>query len=176
MTMPRRPALIPVLLAAALLAGGCASDPTQGYSTRPVYDESVRSIAVPMFDNATFNVGLEAQLTEAIIKELRHATPWNVTAAGNAETTLSGSLTRVDLLSYSRESRVGLVQEVGVRLTVNFEWVDNRTGKTLVARRNFAATEAFVPSHPTRERLAVGEQAAIQELARDIVDELRSNW
>lgn len=165
-----------VSLTTGLSLASCASDPTKGYSTKSTYDESVRSVAVPMFDNGTFSVGLEASLTEAIIKELRLVTPWIVTSPGNSETTLSGTLTRTDLVSYSRESQTGLVQEVGVRLTVNFDWVDNRTGKTLVARRNFSATEPFVPSRPAVERLSIGEQAAIQELARDIVSELRSNW
>lgn len=167
------------LFAAIAVAGtlaSCASDPTKGYSSASTYDQSVRSIAVPMFDNATFNIGQEAYLTEAIIKELRTQTPWIVTSVGNSETTLSGSIVRSDLITYSRESQIGLVQEVGVRFTVDFEWVDNRTGKSLVARRNFSASESFVPSLPAGERLAVGEQAAIQELARDIVSELRSNW
>ncbi len=156
--------------------GGCASDPTKGYSTQSTYDDAVRSVAVPVFDNATYSIGLEASLTEAIIKEMRLVTPWVVTSPGNSETTLTGSITRSDMIAYSRESQVGLVQEVGVRITVSFDWVDNRTGKTLVARRNFSATEPFVPSRPSGERLAVGEQAAVQELARDIVAELRSNW
>lgn len=161
---------------AALSIAGCASDPTKGYSTKSTYDETVRSVAVPVFDNATYSIGLEASLTEAIIKEMRLVTPWVVTSPGNSETTLSGSIVKSDLITYSRESQIGLVQEQGVRITVSFDWVDNRTGKTLVARRSFSATEPFVPSLPAGERLATGEQAAIQELARDIVAELRSNW
>jgi hypothetical protein len=136
----------------------------------------VGSIAVPLFENQTFSVGIEAQLTEAIIKELRRTTPWVVTAADAGETTLSGTITKVDLIPYSRERGLGLVQEMGVQMTVSFDWVDNRSGKTLVARRNFVATESCVATQPSGERLARGEQAAIQELARDIVTELRSNW
>lgn len=164
------------LCAACFGVSGCASDPTQGYSTRSSFSEEVGSIAVPLFENQTFSVGIEAQLTEAIIKELRRTTPWVVTAADAGETTLSGTITKVDLIPYSRERGLGLVQEMGVQMTVSFDWVDNRSGKTLVARRNFVATESFVPSQPSGERLARGEQAAIQELARDIVTELRSNW
>ena len=171
---PVRALLLAGLVAAGLVS--CASDPAKGYSTASTYDQSVRSISVPMFDNVTYNVGQEAYLTEAIIKELRTSTPWIVTSVGNSETTLSGAITKSELVPYSRESQIGLVQEVGVRFTVDFEWVDNRTGKTLVARRNYSASESFVPSLPSGERLAVGEQAAIQELARDIVSELRSNW
>lgn len=179
--LPRRvflqtaPGVIALLVAASWISG-CASDPTKGYSTRSSYDEEVRSISVPMFSNETFQVGLEAQLTEAIIKELRRSTPWIVAAADAGETTLSGTITRIDLTPYSRERGLGLVQEVGVQMMINFDWIDNRTGKTLVARRNFATTESFVPSQPSGERLARGEQAVIQELARDIVTELRSNW
>jgi hypothetical protein len=68
------------------------------------------------------------------------------------------------------------VQELGVQLTVDFEWVDNRTGKTIVARRSFTAQSTFIPQRGVGERLETGKSAAVQRLARDIVAELRSAW
>jgi hypothetical protein len=46
----------------------------------------------------------------------------------------------------------------------------------LVARKNFTSVDSFVPSRPTGERLATGENAAVQRLASDIVDTLRQSW
>ena len=160
---------------AALLAG-CSSDPTKGYSFTSSYDTSVRTVAVPMFQNPTYARGLEIELTDAIVKEIQSRTPWRVTTEGTANTTLTGTLTNSQLqqLSYSRDT--GYVQEVGVTLTVDFDWKDARTGKTLVSRRNFSAMASFVPESPANERIEHGQHAAIQKLARDIVTELRSNW
>jgi hypothetical protein len=63
-----------------------------------------------------------------------------------------------------------------VQITVDFEWRDNRSGEVLKARRNFSAADSFVPSRPSGERLELGENAAAQRLARDMVNELRGAW
>jgi hypothetical protein len=34
----------------------------------------------------------------------------------------------------------------------------------------------FVPSNPTGEPIALGEFAAVQQLARDVVAELQAQW
>ena len=159
-----------------LFTGGCSADPTQGYSFTHSHDETVRTVAVPMFQNPTFSRGLEIELTDAIIKEIQAKTPWRVTSEGTANTTLSGTLTdsRLRRLSIGRDT--GYAQEIAVELTVDFDWKDSRTGKTLVSRRNFTASEAFVPASPANERIESGQHAAVQRIARDIVAELRSNW
>jgi hypothetical protein len=166
-------------LAAASLClamGACSSDPTQGYSFTASHDGSVRTVAVPIFQNPTHTYGLEVELTDAIIKEIQAKTPWRVTREGTANTTLSGTLTDSRLRRLSIGRGTGYSQELAVELTVDFDWKDVRTGKTLVSRRSFTASEAFVPATPANERIEGGQHAAIQRLARDIVAELRSNW
>ena len=64
----------------------------------------------------------------------------------------------------------------GVELRVDFDWQDNRTGKTLVARRSFSALDTFVPAQGTGERIEKGQHGVIQQLARDLVAELRTTW
>ena len=64
----------------------------------------------------------------------------------------------------------------GSVMTVDFEWRDARTGEYIVRRREFSATESFVPARPSNERLELGQQAVVQELARAIVSEMRSSW
>lgn len=165
------------VMAATLLAG-CASDPTRGYSFQPVYGDGVRTVAVPIFENQTFTTGIEIELTEAVVKEIQRTTPWRVVAGGEggADTTLTGTITDSTLRALSRGRYTGLVQEVGVQLTVDFDWRDNRSQRVLVSQRGFSALEAFVPARGSQERVELGQNATVQELARDIVGELRSNW
>ncbi|MDX2114866.1 MAG: LPS assembly lipoprotein LptE [Planctomycetota bacterium] len=162
--------------AATLLVAGCASSPQQGYSFTDAYRADVRTVAVPIFENSTFSHGLEFTLTDAIIKEIHRTTPWRVTSGDGADTTLSGAITDSEMRRLSRGSETGLVQELAVQLTVDFDWKKNRSGEVLVSRRNFKAADPFVPARGARERLNLGERAAIDELAKDIVAELRSSW
>lgn len=166
-------------LAGALLgglAGGCSSDPTRGYSFASTRNEQVRTVAVPIFDNVTFHHGVEADLTDAIIKEIQRTTRWVVVPADKAQTTLTGTITSADLRQLSTSSGTGLVQEVGFELTADFDWRDARTGAFLVRRRGVRALESFVASRPSNERIDVGRHASAQELARVIVAEMRASW
>jgi hypothetical protein len=162
--------------AVVALVCGCASDPGQGYSFASAHDESIHSIYVPVFTNNTYSHGIETELTDAIVKQLKAATPWKVTSESTAQTTLTGRITnsRLQALSLGRTS--GLVQEQAVILTIEFEWRDNLSGKVLTSRKNFTASEIFVPSQNVGERLEAGQDGAIQKLARGVVDELRSSW
>jgi hypothetical protein len=165
-----------LLALAALACGSCASDPRQGYAQASAHDATIRTVSVPIFENPTFARGLEVELTDAIVKEIQRSTPWRVTREQGANTTLVGTLTDSRLRRLSTQRDSGYVQEVAVELTVDFEFKDNRSGKTLVSRRSFTASDAFVPARPAGERLEAGQHAAVQRLARDIVAELRSAW
>lgn len=165
-----------VVLAGAGVLSACSSDPSKGYSFSSSFDQSVRTVHVPMFSNATFHRGLEAELTDAVVKEIQTTTPWKVTDAAVAETTLAGAITAADMRQLSSNRASGLAQELALVITVDFDWRDSRTGKVLTSRRSFSASETFVPTKPVGERLEVGEHAAVQQLARDIVAELRSGW
>jgi len=170
--------LLLVVLAAALISG-CSSDPKHGYAFTSTYSSSVHSVAVPVFDNLSFHRGLEVELTDAIVKEIQRTTPWVVvqsTDGHGADTTLTGAITNSALRALSTSSKTGLVQEMAVEVTVDFDWRDARTGKYLASRRDFAAMVAFTPAPGSKERMDLGQHAVVQELARGIVTELRSKW
>ena len=63
-----------------------------------------------------------------------------------------------------------------VRVRVDFEWVDLRTGKRIVAREGVESSAVFIPSYPAREPLELGRFAAAGALARDLVGSMRSDW
>ncbi|MFG0307414.1 MAG: LPS assembly lipoprotein LptE [Phycisphaerales bacterium JB040] len=170
------------LLAAATLApilggaAGCARDPATGYTFRSTYDTSVRTVAVPVFDNATMEPGLGVELTDAVAKEIQRATPWRVAARASADTELLATVTGVSLETLSEARASGLSEEQAYTITVRFEWRDARTGRPIVARRSFSASATSIQARPTSERVEVGRREAVEELARDIVRELRSTW
>lgn len=173
--MPRRSTLA-LLVALSLLASGCATDPARGYVWGSTFSNTVASVSVPILKNETFATGLETQLTEAVVKEIQRNTPWVVTTGRSADTTILGTITSVEYERLSVAPGIGLVQEQAVRIEIDFDWVDNRTGQKLLTRERFAATAVFIPSPKTGERAEVGHRDAIQELARDLVRELRSDW
>ena len=167
--------------AAAVLTGGlvlcgCAGDPREGYSFQPAFRSDVTSVSVPMWANNTFHHGLEAKLAQALVQEINRSTPYKVTTVGNASTSLEGTITGVELRQLSTGHDSGLVQEMSLEVVCDFAWKDNRSGKALTARKNFSAARSFVPAHGVQERIEVGENAAVQQLARDIVAEMRSGW
>ncbi|MEL6328336.1 MAG: LptE family protein [Planctomycetota bacterium] len=175
--IPARP-LVAALVLAALAA--CSSDPTRGYAFGGAFDEEVTTVAVPVFDNATFVPGVERELTDAIIKRIQAQTPWRVASLGRADTTLSGAVVGVDQRSLSVVPETGFTQEQAVRVTVRFTWRDNRTGEDLVAVDGFSAAATFTPARGTSgepgERPELGRRDAIDELAEAIVERLRSRW
>lgn len=163
-----------VLCAACFAA--CATDPRQGYSFSSTFRTDVDSISIPVFQNTTFARGLEVELTEAIVAELRKSTDWTIVQEETAQTTLRGTITSSELRKLSTARNTGLVEELGVILTVDFEWKDNRTGRVLTARRGFSASEPFAPARGIGDRIQTGQHATVQEMAHDIVAELRSGW
>lgn len=164
-----------LILAIASLTGLCACS-GGGYTFASAFREDMQTIAVPIFDNTTFSHGTEFALTEALIKEIHRVTPWRVVSESAAQTSLRGTITASALRRLTKQSDSGLGQEMAVELTVSFEWKENATGEVLVARRAFRASDTFVPTIPAGERLELGQQSAVERMARDIVSELRSSW
>jgi len=163
-------------LSLAIAASGCATDPSQGYSFSSVFDESIQSVAIPIFRNETTSRGLEIQLTESIIKELQQRTPWHIAPSDRADTTLAGVITSTQLSVLSDDPQTGLVQEQATQITIRFEWRDNRSGEIIVAKDAYSASAVFSPARKVGDRLELAQRSAIEELASDLISEMRSGW
>ena len=162
--------------AAAMCVGGCASDPTQGYSFASPFPQGITTIAVEVFENKTFDRGIEFELTDAVIKEIEARTPYKVTSESRADTILTGRIQRVERTQLSKSELTGLSEEVTVSVTIDLHWRDLRTGKPLLALEAYTGHGLFVPSTPTGEPAEIGEFAVVQALAHDIVGEMRADW
>jgi hypothetical protein len=164
-----------VLLWLAGLAS-CSSDPTAGYAPAKLYPANVSSVAVPIFTSKSYVRNVEFELTDALIKQIEATTPYKVTSENHADTIILGQVREVELNQLSKSRLTGLSEEVVVGVTIDFQWKDLRSGKVLVERKSFSGHGLFVPSRPTGEPIEIGEFAAVQQLARDIVDQMRSDW
>ncbi|MEM1109110.1 MAG: LptE family protein [Planctomycetota bacterium] len=151
-------------------AGGC------GYTTAELFPDEYRSVAVPTFANRTFFRGVEFDLTEAVVKEVEQRTPYKVIDTNIADTLLNATITGVSTRQLSRTREAGLPQEVQVTVTVDFEWIDQRSGAKLATRRGFSSVGRYVPTQPVGESFEVGQHAAVERLARDMVSALRGGW
>jgi hypothetical protein len=176
MSRPPRSCALLLALLPPLLASGCASDPTVGYAAVSPFPTSIESVAVPIVENDTFIRGIEFELTDALIKEIESRTPYKVTGRDRADSILLGRITSVRLDQLSKSRLTGLSEEVIVSVTIDFQWRDLRTDASLVERDAFSSPGLFTPSNPAGERIELGEFAAVQRLARDIVDEMRAAW
>jgi hypothetical protein len=170
-------ALVAIAVSAVLsLLAGCSSDPTMGYSTESTFRKDVATVAIPIFDNTTLARDVEYDLTDALIKEVQTRTSYQIVGRGRADTELLGRITDVKLDQISKSRLTGLGEEVILSVTIDFEWKDLRADRTIVERRDFTGTALFVPSAPSGESMEIGRFAVVQQLARDIVAEMRSDW
>ncbi|MBL8868102.1 MAG: hypothetical protein KF873_04570 [Gemmataceae bacterium] len=206
--MTARTATVVLVLA---LAAGCQSgrDFTLfGYSTKPLHDENIRTVYVPVFKNVAFqttaNRELEVDITRAVVREIEQRTRMKVVSdRERADTELLGTLVALRK-GVVNQNQQNLTREAELTATVNLVWRDLRDGRVLSNRRSAAQPEPavpFDPSLPPAEPVAVPEkaipaqvvavgrvvpelgetnatanQSIANQLARQIVNMMESNW
>ncbi len=169
---------------AATLLFGCDSTPAStgaepdnaSYGIRNRFPKEYKSVAVELFKNDTYDRALNGELTEALIKEIQSVTPYKVTSDARADTVLRGTVRKRNLRELSKSRATGLSEEVLFEVTIDWEWIDQRTGKPIVARNGYVASALFVPSRPSSEPTEIGRFAVVQNLATDVVANLQANW
>lgn len=166
-----------LLAAASVLAlGACASDPTEGWSNRSAHPERYQTVAVPIFENRTYERDISRTLTDAVVKEIQQSTPYRVTSQAKADTVLRGSIRQVTLRELSKSVSTGLSEEMVMQVTVDFEWIDMRTGKPIVSRQGFTGSGLFIASRPQAEPIDLGGFNVVRQLASDIVASMQDEW
>jgi hypothetical protein len=123
-----------VLSAASLALSSCESGGhfcVLGYTTRPNYDEGIRTVYVPIFKNLTLWRGLEFDLTRAVVRQIELKTPYKVVSDRcTADTELKGTIISLNKLILNR-NQLNEVREAETTLAVEIEWRDLRTGEIL---------------------------------------------
>jgi hypothetical protein len=174
-----------LVLAAACVLPSCASDGNLnifGYSTRPNYDPSIRTVRVPIFKNETIRdttrEGMEYQLTRAVIREVQLKTPFEVRNDGcPADTELLGKIVQFNKQILNR-NQLNEVREAEMTLGVELLWTDLRSGEVLSQMRvplPYPLTEEDVPVTPATPALVQSVSSFIPELGESITTARQRN-
>ncbi len=172
----RRLALVGMFLA---VVSGCA-----GYQVgnAPLYRPDIQTVYVPMFQSSSLRPGLGERLTEAVIKEIELRTPYKVVGSPDkADSILTGRIVSETKRTVV-ENPYDDPREIATRFQVEVQWIDNR-GRSLTAEEtvpvppeltSVVAEATFVPE--VGQSLATAQQAAIQQLASQIVGMMENPW
>ena len=175
----RRRAIAHGILLAALLAhlSGCAAYQV-GHQT--LYRPDIRTVHVPVFESDSLRRNLEERLTEAVIKEIEQRTPYKVVSSPNADSVLTGRITReakrVVAINRNNDAR-----EIETEFTAQIQWV-NRRGEVLMQRSGIPAQLEFGVTRDAHfvpeagQSLVTAQQDAIERLAREIVGQMEIWW
>ena len=64
-----------------------------GYTTAPNYRCDIHTVRVKIFNNRTYKLGLEFEMTRAVIREIEAHTPYKVVSGNaNADTEITGTI------------------------------------------------------------------------------------
>lgn len=162
-----------------LAVGGCASDPTEGYSLqRGLYRQDVKTVAIPLWHRgaSVYRRGLEIRLAEALAKRIELDTPYKVTDKSKADTLLEGTIVSVRQRALSFNPRQGTPRDLQVLITVDFTWTDLRTGQILAQKTGFRTTGVYYPEPPLEEEFAAASGDAVNLLAQRVVESMERPW
>jgi hypothetical protein len=153
--MPFRHCILSVVETAVLLSGffftGC------GYSFRATGEAmgiDLESMAIPMIESTSSDIGFEADFTRVIREEFIRNSKVPLVSTEDAQTVLSGRVTdiRTEALGYDLVQKP--VNEVAttyeetrrrmLRVKVDMEFTDRKTGKTIWQEKDLEEKASFV--------------------------------
>jgi len=162
-----------LIAAAALSLSGCAW--MEGYSNEVLFDESITSVYVEMFENRSFYRGPEYQLTDALVKHIEAETPYKVvSSADRAQTILTGQLTSIGQSALTTERKTGRALEKNATIAAVVNWKDLKTGDLLIDNQNVSASASY--SEWQNQGFRYGSALAANNLAQRIVELMEKSW
>ena len=156
---------------AALAAAACiAAFAGCGYSTQALIRDDIRTVHIPVFNNRTWFRGLEVELTNAVLDEVKLHTRLIIASRQNADSTLEGELLEVKSEALTKTEQDMVVLR-GVTVEVRFRWVDNLTGRQIAPWQTVveSTTVGGMPGDPLAER-------PFAEVAQRIVERMEKDW
>ncbi len=164
-----RTVLVALLL--LLMQTGC------GYSLRPPYNPSVKTVYVPIFKSYRFNQDMNIQLTKMLINEINLRTPYRVVSdPEKADARLEGVIT-FDSKNVMVEAPTNLPRHIMGNMNVKVKFIDNRLTEDddrRISEANVNESASFYPE--LGETTTTGYQKVMQNIVRDIVNMMEEPW
>jgi PBP1b-binding outer membrane lipoprotein LpoB len=159
-------------LFAILLFAGCAH-----YRVGSDVPEELRSIAVPVFENASGFPEIDALVTQYVLREFQREGTFKIDTLNDASLKLLGKLTHSNLQPLNYDRNFGSrTSEYQYTLVAQITLVERGTGKLLLADKPIKASTTFL----THGDMLTGMQDAgpriARNLSRAIVDAVLAQW
>ncbi len=164
-----RRCLLVAMLGLAL--GGC------GYTVRPPYNRSIRTVYVPTFKSTRFRRDLNLQFTEMLQEEIRNRTPYLVVGSPEgADATLQGTIT-LDDKNLVLENPNNLPRQLQAMMFCSVTFTDNRNGMTATKNTPPAlVTNLSLFAPEIGETASLGFQKSMKKMAQDVVGMMEDPW
>ena len=163
------------MLMSLVLAGCDSVDPEKGYTTASLYDDSIETVCVEMFDSMSFRRGVEFELTNALVQRITANTPYKIRAnKKDADSVIYGKILDISerILSHQRELDRPMQEQLIVIAEVT--WKDLRTGKLLMDRQRFRFSGNYAALQ--NDSIKVASQEAVNKIAVEIVETMEKGW
>jgi hypothetical protein len=159
-------------LSLLLFAAGCAQ-----YHVGSSVPEDLRTVAVPVFENASGFPEIDAIVTQYVLREFQHEGTFKIAALDSASLKLLGKLVKSNLQSINYDRNFGSrTSEYRYSLVAEITLVEAATGKLLIDGMPVKANTTFL----THGDMLTGMQDAGPRIARDlsraIVDTVLAQW
>ena len=161
------------IISCLFFVGGCKY--LSDYSNESLYRQDIASVYVEMFDNKTFERGIEYELTDALAKRIEAETPYKIiTSRDRADTVISGYITSLGTSILSVEQESGRALEKQVVLEAQISWKDLKTGAMLIDERKVQASASY--SEWQNQGASYASSLAANKLARKITELMENQW
>lgn len=155
-----------------LALAGCGYHPAGSPAHLP---NTVRTLAVPMFENATQSYHAEVLFTQAVIQELSSRTPYRLITgdSADADATLNGTITSFVVTPLTYNSQTGQSSSFLITIKASVKLVD-RSGRVLYENTNYL----FRQQYETTQDLVTfiqEDNPAMQRLANDFAQSVVSD-
>src|ERR1700757_672170 len=165
-------ALVAGLAASLLLTAGCGYHTAGSASHLP---QTVHTLAVPTFQNATQSYHTEVSFTQAVIKEFSSRTPYHLEPGGDpdADATLNGTITSFQVVPLTYNSQTG--QSSSFLVTIRAKVVLTDRNKKVLYQNS---TYLFRQQYETTEDLVtfiLEDPSSVQRLSRDFAQAVVSD-
>ena len=158
--------------AALLFSAGCST-----YRFRSSVPEELRTISVPVFENASGFPEIDAVVTQYVLREFQHEGTFKIKGVKDSSFKLLGKLVKSDTqaLSYDRNNG-SRASEYRYTIEAEITLVERSTGKLVIDGMKIKANTTFLTHGDMLTGLQDAYPRIAKDLSRSIVDAVLSQW
>ena len=154
----------------AQILGGCGY-----YSTSSSLPSHIKTVAIPLFENETHEVGLVEKFTDTVVDGIISNGHLKVVGELAADSVLRGTISNIldEPDTYSRDEGA---QKFRIRIFINIEFFDRKKNNVIWeadSMEGFAVYDASIEGEEERDR---GIDESLEMISKLIVDRLVTDW